>query len=174
MLFTDQVGNITVPIVDAAVAYECLWSQTTYILIARNIISVPSMDHNKIPPFILREAGLTVNYTDMIHLNEPSIDDHDIIYLNSDLRMRLHLHGKISCFSNRMPSPDEILDPASRVVVITPEGASWNPQCTSYQLNKETHIYYYGHLTQPHHRTPHLIKDTNIHMDSVRVITPEA
>ena len=67
--FTDQFGTITAPIVDAAVAYDCLWSQTTYILIAKNIISVPSMDHNLIPPFILLEPGLTVNDNSMIHLN---------------------------------------------------------------------------------------------------------
>ena len=72
-----------------------------------------------------------------------------------------------------MPTPDEILDPASLVVVITPEGASWNPQCTYYQLNKETHIDYHGHLTQPYHRTPHLIKDNSIHMDSVRAMAAE-
>ena len=72
-----------------------------------------------------------------------------------------------------MPTPDEILDPASRVVVITPEGASWNPQCTSYQLNELNDIDYYGHLTQPHHRTPHLIEDTDIHLDSVRAMTAE-
>ena len=72
-----------------------------------------------------------------------------------------------------MTTPDEILDPASRLVVITPERASWNPQCTSDQLNEETHIDYYGHLTQSHHRTTHLIKDTDIHMDSVRPMAAE-
>ena len=69
MLFTDQVGTITVPIFDAAVEYDCPWYQTTYKLIARNILSVPSMDHNITPPLILSEAGLTVNDTAMIHLN---------------------------------------------------------------------------------------------------------
>ena len=77
--FTDQVGTITVPIFDAAVPYECPWYETTYLLIARNILSVPSMDHNLIPLLILHEAGLTVNDTAMIHFNEPSIDDHAII-----------------------------------------------------------------------------------------------
>ena len=134
--FTDQVGTITFPIVDAAVAYDCPWSQTTYILITRNILSVPSIDHNLIPPFILREDGLTVNGNATIHLNEPSIDDHAIICPNSDQRIRLHLHGTVSWFSTRMLTPDEILDPASWVVVITPEVVSWNPQCTSYQLNE--------------------------------------
>ena len=94
--FTDQVGTITVPIVDNAVAYDCPWYQTTYILIARNILSVQPMDHNLIPPFILREAGITVNDNAMIHLNEPPIDDHAIIFPNSDLRIRLHIHGTFS------------------------------------------------------------------------------
>ena len=66
--FTVQVGTITVPIVDAAVAYDFPWSKTTYIFIERNILSVPSNDHKIIPPFILRESGLTVNDTAMIHL----------------------------------------------------------------------------------------------------------
>ena len=122
--FTDQVGTITVPIVDNAVAYDCPWYQTTYILIARNILSVPSMDHKLIPPFILHEAGLAVNDTAMIHLNKPSSNDHAIICPKSDLRIRLHPHVKFSCFSTQMPTPDEILNPDYRVVVITPEGVS--------------------------------------------------
>ena len=96
--FTDQVGNINIPIVEASVAYDCPWYQTTCILIARNILSVPYMDHNLIPTFILREAGPTVNDTAMIHLNKHSIDDHTITSPNSDLRIRIHLHGKFSCF----------------------------------------------------------------------------
>ena len=104
--FIGQVGTINVPIVDADVAYDCPWYQTTYILIARNILSVPSMDHKLIPPFILHEACLTLNDTYMIHLKEPSIDDHAIIFLNSDMRIRFHLHGTFSCFSNLMPTLD--------------------------------------------------------------------
>ena len=91
--FAYQVGTINVPIVNSAVAYDCPWYQNTYIFIARKIISVPSMDHNLIPPFILRESGLTVNDNAMIHLNETSIDDHALIFPDSDLRIRLHLHG---------------------------------------------------------------------------------
>ena len=77
--FTEQVVTINVPIVNDDVEYDCPWYQTTYILIARNILSVPSMEHNLIPPFILREAVLTVNDNAMIHLKRPSIDDHAII-----------------------------------------------------------------------------------------------
>ena len=85
--FTNQFGTINLPIFHAAAAYDCPWSQTTYILIARNILSVPSMDHNIIPLFVLREAGLTVNDTAMIHLNKPSFDEYAIICPNYDLRI---------------------------------------------------------------------------------------
>ena len=112
--FNDQVSTITFPVVDAAVAYECPWSQTTYILIARKILSVPSMDHNLIPPFILRESGLTVSYTAMIHLEKPSIDDHDIICPNYDLRIRLHLHGTF-------PASQTECQPLMRYLTLIPE-----------------------------------------------------
>ena len=72
-----------------------------------------------------------------------------------------------------MQTPDEIIDPDYLVAVITPEGFYWNPHLTSYKLNEEAHIYYYGHLTQHHHRTPHLIEDTDIHLDSIHAMAAE-
>ena len=42
-----------VPIVDTEVAYTCLYTHATYVLIARNELYVPSMDNNLIPFFIL-------------------------------------------------------------------------------------------------------------------------
>ena len=38
-----------VPIVDAAVAYDCPYTNKTYILVFHNALSVPSMDHNLVP-----------------------------------------------------------------------------------------------------------------------------
>ena len=56
--FTDEVKVIPkVPIVDAVIAYDCPQSGQTYIIVVRNALCVPSMEHNLISPFILREAG---------------------------------------------------------------------------------------------------------------------
>ena len=52
--------------------------QRTYILIARNVLHVPSMEYELIPPFVLREAGMVVNDTAMIHVKDPSHEDHYI------------------------------------------------------------------------------------------------
>ena len=99
--FSDQVGTLTVQIVDAAIAYDCPITNQTFILVARNVLHVPSMDHNMIPPFIMREAGLTVNDTPKIHIKEPTLLDHAIICDEFDLHIRLHLHGIFSCFKTR-------------------------------------------------------------------------
>ena len=67
-----------VPIVDAAIAYDCPYSMKTYILIARNALYVESMDNNLVPPFIMRESGLEVNEVPKIHASEPSVENHSI------------------------------------------------------------------------------------------------
>ena len=67
--FSDEVGTIySVPTVDVFVAHDCPITGKTYLLIARKVVYVPSTDHNRIPPFILREAGLEVHDTAMIRV----------------------------------------------------------------------------------------------------------
>ena len=70
----------SVPIVDATMAYDCPYSMTTYILAVKNALHVPSMEHNLVPPFILREAGLVVNDVPKLHTKQDvlSNDTHCI------------------------------------------------------------------------------------------------
>ena len=69
--FADVCKKVeNVPIVDAAVAYDCPYTMKTYILIMRNALYIPTMKHNLIPPFIMREAGLVVNDVPRIHCGE--------------------------------------------------------------------------------------------------------
>ena len=57
--FSSDVGTMPrVPIVDAAIAYDCPFSGRTILMVARNALYVDSMDHNLVPPFIMREEGL--------------------------------------------------------------------------------------------------------------------
>ena len=45
--FADDCGTLDqIPIVDAAIAYDCPYAQKTYILIVRNALHVESMSHN--------------------------------------------------------------------------------------------------------------------------------
>ena len=90
--FSPDVGTLhKVPIVDAAIAYDCPFTLKTYILVAKNVLHVPSMDINLIPPFVMREAGIVVNEVAKIHSKVPTAEDHSIYFEAQDLRIPLSL-----------------------------------------------------------------------------------
>eukprot|EP00957_Ditylum_brightwellii_P078872 5997418-Ditylum_brightwellii.AAC.1 len=70
--FTPDYDAMTVKLVDAALKYDCPNKDKSYILLIRNALHVPSMDHILIPPFMLREAGITVNETPKIQKENPT------------------------------------------------------------------------------------------------------
>ena len=51
---------LNIPIVDAVIRYDCRFTGRSYLLIIRNGLHVPSMNHNHLPPFALRETGILV------------------------------------------------------------------------------------------------------------------
>ena len=107
--FTDSLGSVQhVPIVDAAVAYECPYTHVTYILLIRNALYIPSLENNLIPPFIMREGGVIVNDKAKIHCDDPTTDDHCIKFNNSDLSIPLKLNGTFSFFHSRKPTDSEL------------------------------------------------------------------
>ena len=53
----EVVCMLKAPIVDALIVYECPYTTKLYFLVSSNVLFVESMNHNLIPPFILREAG---------------------------------------------------------------------------------------------------------------------
>ena len=88
--FSSELGIAqNVPIVDAALAYDCPFTYETYILIIRNALHIETMQHNLIPPFIMREGGVQVNDIPKIHCTDPDIDDHCISFKDTELRIQL-------------------------------------------------------------------------------------
>ena len=70
--FSSDVGKMSsVPIVDAAIAYDCPFSGRTILMVASNALYVDSMDHNLVPPFIMRKAGLEVDEQVKTHTLQP-------------------------------------------------------------------------------------------------------
>ena len=47
-----------VEIGDVAMAYDCPYTERTFLLIMRNALIIESMDHNLLPPFLIREASI--------------------------------------------------------------------------------------------------------------------
>ena len=64
-----------VEIGDVAVAYDDPYSSRTYVLVIRNALLIPSMDHNLLPPFLVREACLFLDETPKFQSTDPSRDN---------------------------------------------------------------------------------------------------
>jgi hypothetical protein len=115
--FADAVGGLSqVPIVDAAITYDCPYTHKSWLLIVRNFLYVESMNTNLIPPFILREGGLIVNDKPKIHCEHPTEDDHTIQDTKTGLFIKLNLDGVFSYFHSRKPTHDDLLN-ADPVVI---------------------------------------------------------
>jgi len=131
-----------VPIVDAALAYDCPYSHSTYLLIVRNALFIKSMKNNLIPPFILREAGLQVHETPKIHINDPDISDHAITFPDDGFRIPLQLWGIFSFFHTRIPTTDEIK--YGNPIFLTPDSSHWDPYSEHFSLNEDSMLDWEG------------------------------
>ena len=96
--FTPDYDSMQVSIVDAAVQYDCPYDGQSYILVIRNALYVPSMRKNLLPPFVLREAGVRVQDTPKIQVNDPTVEDHSISFPETGFRIPLSLWGMFSYF----------------------------------------------------------------------------
>ncbi len=67
-----------VEIGDVAIAYNDLYSLETYLLVMRNVLLIPSMDHNLLPPFLVREALLFLDETPKFQSTEVLLENHTI------------------------------------------------------------------------------------------------
>ena len=82
-----------VPIVDAALAYDCPYSHQTYVLLLRNVLYMPDLHHNLLPPFLMRQGGVTVDEKPNIHCPDPTSNNYNISFQDNDLRIPLQLNG---------------------------------------------------------------------------------
>jgi hypothetical protein len=148
-----------VPIVDAALAYDCPYSQQTYLLIVRNALYIKSMTNNLIPPFILREAGLKVHDTPKIHVDDPEVNDHAITFPEDNLRIPLQLWGIFSYFHTRIPTQDEIKygDP----IFLTPDSDNWDPYSEHFSDNEDSMLDWEGNMHMKKRRKEHTLDLNN-------------
>jgi hypothetical protein len=96
--FIPDYSSMQVPIVDAAVQYNCPYDGQSYVLVIQNALHVPSVRSNLLPPFILREAGIRVRDTPKIQVNDPAVKDHSIFFPETSFRILLALWGMFSYF----------------------------------------------------------------------------
>ena len=150
--FTDALGSKIVPVVDAAVAYDCEFTGRVYILIIRNALYFEEMNVNLIAPFILRLAGLKVNEEPKFMATNPTLDHHSISIPNTDIKFHMAMKGIISYLPTRRPTSEEMthrhLNP-ERCIELTPGFSEWNPHNPSYGTQENAMIDYHGDLILP-------------------------
>lgn len=121
--FTPDCSSLqNAPIVNAAIGYNCEHTGESYLLVVIKAISVPSMDHNLIPPFIMREARIDVKSTPKIHVEDPCAEDHSIYFKEENFRIPLKLNRIFSYFTSHKPSDSMLNDESINVLLLTSEG----------------------------------------------------
>ena len=150
--FSSDLGSARdVPIVDAALAYDCQYTGETIILLVRNALYIPTMENNLIPPFVMRSGGVQVNDKPKIQCDQPTVEDHSLSFPDSDIRIPLQLHGVFSYFPTRRPTESELEE--CQKVFITPDSQDWNPHCQSYDNNERSMLDFEGNMAENDRRS---------------------
>ena len=123
MQLKTPVSQKSVP--DRALECDCPYTGKVFITVLRNALHAPSMEHNVIPPFVMRAGGVIVNYVPKTRREHPAVDDHSVSFDHSDLQMPLQLNGMFSFFHTRVPT--EIERNECENMFLAPDSSDWNP-----------------------------------------------
>ena len=153
----------SVEIGDVALAYDDPVTLTTYLLVMRNALLIDSMDHNLLPPFLIREASLFLDETPKFQSTNLSRDNHTIYDDETGLRIHLQLNGTFSYFQTRSLTEDE----ENRweefpVVFLTPDCDQWDPQSSHYADAEAAMIDHTGELVNRERTVQHVLDAADV------------
>ena len=118
-------------------------------MVARNTLYVESMDHNLVPPFIMRKVGLEVDKRAKIHTPQPSKEHHSVYFREIDLRIPLKIEWFFSVFETRRLNATEISKAGEYdIVFISTDLDSWNPNCETWGDQEDLMLYQDGDIIQ--------------------------
>ena len=130
--FEKTLGSINdVPIVTAAIAYDCSITYNTYILFFHQSLYFEKLENHLICPNQLRHNNITVNDIPLIHIpfDERSPQHHSIITTppHPELHIPLSLEGTTSYFVTRKPTWNEVRSDQDCIHVHCTSDVPWNP-----------------------------------------------
>ena len=97
-----------VPIVDAAVVYDCPYQSKTFLLLTLNALYTPKLYINLLPPFIARESGNQIKEYSKIQTSDPSINDDSMYVPSCKLRIPFKPLNTFYYFETRKPMAKEL------------------------------------------------------------------
>ena len=158
--YSLDLPKMQIPLVDAAILYECEVTGLLYILVILNALHVPTMSGNLIPPFVMRQKGISVNDRAKQHSKDPSSEDHAIVFDEFDLKIPLKLSGIFSFFEHRKPSYEELTSEEERIYLLTPE--EFDPHSPMWAATEESYTDYQGNILPPKDRQKILLQDVRL------------
>lgn len=174
--FSGELGSaIKVPVVHAAVAYDCEITGKTHILVIHNALNLRSMTTNLIPPFppfMMRLAGLHVNECPKFLSQNPSINDHSVYFPAANVRFPFQLEGIVSYLSTRIPTDQELGDCVGEYLLLTLNSKDWDPHAETYKDQEFGMTNYRGEMKE---RRNNRILISSVNQSSVDCMTePES
>ena len=84
-----------------------------------NTLYDPSMDNNPTTPFTMKDGGVVIIDVPKIHYEHPAVEDHFILFDQSDPRISLQPNGVFSFFHTIIPTEIELHE--CEKLFLTPE-----------------------------------------------------
>ena len=113
--------------------------------------------HQLDPSVNSERESVVINDKPKIHVSDPSMDDHAIIFLKNNMRIPLKLNVIFSYFETTTPSPDQVGD-CEDVLLITPEH-NWDPHTKVYASNEENIVDWEGNIKENQDRVRIMLED---------------
>ncbi len=138
-----------VEIGDVAMAYDDPIRGTTYFLVMRNMLLIPMMDHNLLPQFLAREAGLKIDETPKCRADSPSVLNHSICDPITEMHIHMALNGIFLYFVMQKLNIDEMENWESYpVVYLTPDSDFWDPNVSHFAEQEAAMLGHNGHIVE--------------------------
>ena len=107
--FSKSLGKpLMVPVVNAAIIYDCEITGNSYVMVICNALYVKDMEVNLIPPIMMRLAGIQIDECPKFLAEQPSIENHSAYFPEADVRIPFLLEGIISYIPTRIPTLAEM------------------------------------------------------------------
>jgi hypothetical protein len=122
-----------VEIGDVEIAYNDPFSGETFLLVMRNALLIPSMDHNLLPLFLAQKASLFLDKTPKFQSTALSLENHTIHDEKTGLRIYLQLNGTFLYFELQSLTVEEMETWENYpVVYLTPDSDQWDPHAACF------------------------------------------
>ena len=96
-----------------------------------------------------------INDFPKIQCEDPTVDDHCVLFDESNLRMRLQLNGAFSYFRTKVHAERELHE--CKKLYLTKNLSDWNHRCQCYDRNERSMLYFEGNMSEPSRTSKHQV-----------------